>query len=178
MMGSPREEVFIGEVDESPGPLAYAVDAEGRLLWLQFLDGDYPRDIAGEMEHQGYRPRMDAGKVDSARLEILEYCQETRREFTIPLRLSGTSWQREVWQALTRIPCGETRTYGQVAASLGRPRAARAMGRANATNPISLVVPCHRVIAADGKLTGFGGGLHIKARLLDHERRMLENGSG
>lgn len=177
MSGSPREEVFIGEVGESPGPLTFAVDASGRLLWLQFLDGDYRHDISGEMERQGFRPRPDAGQGERVRQELVEYCQGLRQEFSIPLRLAGTAWQREVWRALTCIPFGETRTYGQVAASLGRPQAARAMGRANATNPISLVVPCHRVIASDGKLTGFGGGLHIKARLLEHERRVLQAGA-
>jgi methylated-DNA-[protein]-cysteine S-methyltransferase len=90
----------------------------------------------------------------------------------------GTAWQQEVWRELLRIPFGQTRTYGQIAASLGRPRAARAMGRANATNSISLVVPCHRVVGSTGKLTGFGGGLHIKERLLAHERRVLQDRAG
>jgi methylated-DNA-[protein]-cysteine S-methyltransferase len=173
-----QEDVFIGEVRESPGPLTFAVDAEGRLLWLQFLDGDYPKAISGEMERQGFGPRVDAGQGDRVRQEILDYCHGQRRAFSIPLRLLGTAWQHEVWQALTRIPFGEKRTYGQVAASLGRPKAARAMGRANATNPISLVVPCHRVIGSNGNLTGYGGGLHIKERLLEHERRVLQEFAG
>lgn len=170
-----RDDVFIGEVQASPGPLTFAVDTERRLLWLQFLDGDNPSGITGEMERRGFQPHADAGQCDRVGQELLEYCQGQRQEFTLPVRLIGTAWQQEVWQAVMRIPFGETRTYGQVAAGLGRPRAARAMGRANATNPISLVVPCHRVIGANGNLTGYGGGLHIKERLLAHERRVLQD---
>jgi methylated-DNA-[protein]-cysteine S-methyltransferase len=173
-----KEDVFIGEVLESPGPLTFAVDVEGRLLWLQFLDGDYPFDIVREMERRGFQPRSDAGQCDPAGQELREYCRGQRLEFTVPVRLMGTAWQQEVWQELLRIPFGQTRTYGQIATSLGRPRAARAMGRANATNNISLVVPCHRVVGSTGKLTGFGGGLHIKERLLAHERRVLQDRAG
>lgn len=173
-----KEDAFIGEVLESPGPLTFAVDAEGRLLWLQFLDGDYPFNIEREMERRGFRPRNNTGQCDLAGHELLEYCRGQRLEFTVPVRLVGTAWQQDVWQELLRIPFGQTRTYGQIAASLGRPGAARAMGRANATNPISLVVPCHRVLGATGKLTGFGGGLHIKERLLAHERRVLQERAG
>jgi O-6-methylguanine DNA methyltransferase len=78
-----------------------------------------------------------------------------------------------VWQAVRDIPFGETRTYGAIAAGLGRPGAARAMGRANATNPLPIVVPCHRVVGANGSLTGYAGGVHIKQRLLEHEARVL-----
>lgn len=173
-----REDVFIGEVLESPGPLTFAVDAERRLLWLQFLDGDYPFDIVGEMERRGFHPRSDTGQCNTAGQQLREYCQGERRVFTVPVRLVGTAWQQEVWRELLRIPFGEMRTYGQIAANLGRPRAARAMGRANATNAISLVVPCHRVVGSTGKLTGYGGGLHIKERLLAHERRVLQERAG
>jgi O6-methylguanine-DNA--protein-cysteine methyltransferase len=110
-----QEDAFIGEVRESPGPLTFAVDAEGRLLWLQFLDGDYPNDIAREIERRGFQPRGDAGQGDRVRQEILEYCHGQRRAFSVPLRLIGTAWQQEVWHAVTRIPFGEKRTYGHVA---------------------------------------------------------------
>ena len=173
-----KEDAFIGEVLESPGPLTFAVDAEGRMLWLQFLDGDYPFTVEGELERRGFRPRSNTGHCDLAGHELLEYCRGQRLAFTVPVRLMGTAWQQDVWRELLRIPFGQTRTYGQIAASLGRPGAARAMGRANATNPISLVVPCHRVLGATGKLTGFGGGLHIKERLLAHERRVLQERAG
>ena len=90
--------------------------------------------------------------------------------------LRGTGWQKAVWEALTRIPYGETRAYGQIAAMVGRPKSSRAVGRANATNRLPLVVPCHRVIGADGSLTGFAGGTHLKVRLLEHEARVLGGG--
>jgi methylated-DNA-[protein]-cysteine S-methyltransferase len=95
----------------------------------------------------------------------------------VPLALVGSEWQKAVWLELTRIPYGETRSYGEIADRLGSPGAARAVGRANATNRLPLVVPCHRVIAADGTLGGFNGGLHLKERLLAHERRVLGAGS-
>jgi methylated-DNA-[protein]-cysteine S-methyltransferase len=91
--------------------------------------------------------------------------------------LTGSEWQKAVWRALTRIPFGETRSYAEVAAMVGRKGAARAVGRANATNRLPVVVPCHRVIGTDGSLTGFAGGTHLKTRLLEHEARVLANGS-
>jgi O-6-methylguanine DNA methyltransferase len=164
---------YVDAIEEPPGPFAFAVDGEGALLWLQFLDGDYPHTIEEELERLGYRPGASPARTGPAKGQLLEYCRGTRQTFTLPLHLTGTPWQIAVWRALTAIPFGETRTYGQIAASLGRPAAARAMGRANATNPISIVVPCHRVIGANGTLTGYGGGLHIKARLLAHEARVM-----
>ena len=91
------------------------------------------------------------------------------REFKTPLDLRGTSFQRQVWDLLCSIPWGETRSYGQIAKALGRPKAARAVGRAVGTNPVSIVVPCHRVIGSDGTLTGYGGGLDRKKALLKLE---------
>jgi methylated-DNA-[protein]-cysteine S-methyltransferase len=91
----------------------------------------------------------------------------------VPLAFAGSEWQKAVWMELTRIPFGETRSYGEVADALGRPGAARAVGSANARNVLPVVVPCHRVIAADGTLGGFNGGLHLKERLLEHEIRVL-----
>lgn len=165
---------YVETIEEPPGPFAFAVNDDGALLWLQFLDGEYPRGIEDELVKAGYVPEIDPARTARARTELLEYCRGERTTFTLPLVLDGTEWQVAVWQALTRIPYGETRTYGQLAAELGRPGAARAMGRANATNPISIVVPCHRVIGANGALTGYGGGLHIKTRLLAHEARVRQ----
>lgn len=102
--------------------------------------------------------------------QILEYLAGKRMEFDLALDLRGTPFQREVWQALLEIPYGETRSYLDIARRVGRPRAVRAVGAANAANPIALVVPCHRVIASGGKLGGYGGGLELKARLLAMER--------
>ena len=91
------------------------------------------------------------------------------RSFDLPLDPRGTSFQRRVWAALTAIPWGETRTYAQIAAAVGSPRAVRAVGQANHRNPIPILIPCHRVVGADGTLTGYGGGLELKRKLLELE---------
>lgn len=101
--------------------------------------------------------------------ELQEYFAGKRRQFDVPLRLSGTPFQREVWQALRRIPYGQTRSYGEVAASIGHPGASRAVGQANNRNPLPIFVPCHRVIAADGSLAGYAFGPKVKQFLLDLE---------
>ncbi|MGW1590605.1 methylated-DNA--[protein]-cysteine S-methyltransferase [Streptomyces sp. NPDC002386] len=105
-----------------------------------------------------------------AREQLSAYFAGELKEFTLELRLSGTPFQRGVWDRLTRIPYGETRSYGELATELGNPGASRAVGLANGRNPIGIIVPCHRVIGAAGDLTGYGGGLDRKRRLLDFER--------
>jgi methylated-DNA-[protein]-cysteine S-methyltransferase len=104
-----------------------------------------------------------------AQRQLEEYLSGSRQEFSIPLDVRGTAFQKDVWQALLQIPFGETRSYGELARQIGRPEASRAVGAANGRNPLSIVVPCHRVIGASGKLTGFAGGLEAKTRLLDLE---------
>ncbi len=111
----------------------------------------------------------DPVRAADVRREVTEYFSGKRRQFTVPLSASGTMFQQQVWAALRRIPFGKTLSYGELAADLGKPDASRAVGRANATNPICLIVPCHRVIGADGSLTGFAFGEDIKRRLLEHE---------
>ena len=101
--------------------------------------------------------------------QLEEYFSGRRRIFDLALAPRGTPFQKAVWQELMRIPYGETRSYGQIAAALGRAGASRAVGAANGRNPIPIIVPCHRVIGADGSLTGFGGGLEAKRWLLQHE---------
>jgi methylated-DNA-[protein]-cysteine S-methyltransferase len=98
--------------------------------------------------------------------ELSEYFSRKRKAFTVPLDMRGTHFQKQVWEALLAIPFGETRSYGQIANQLGNPKATRAVGAANGQNPIPIIVPCHRVIGANGSLTGFGGGLEIKEQLL------------
>ena len=111
--------------------------------------------------------------LDRAETQLAEYFRGTRREFDLDLDLAGTAFQRSAWEVLRTIPYGATLSYGQQAAALGDPAKARAVGAANGRNPLSIVVPCHRVVAAGGALTGFAGGLDTKAWLLDHERRVL-----
>ncbi|MCB6608812.1 methylated-DNA--[protein]-cysteine S-methyltransferase [[Clostridium] symbiosum] len=103
--------------------------------------------------------------------QLEEYFAGTRRTFDIPLSMRGTSFQKKVWDQLLTVPYGETITYGEIAARIGNPRAGRAVGMANHHNPIPIIVPCHRVIGADGRLTGYGGGLPIKEKLLELEQK-------
>jgi methylated-DNA-[protein]-cysteine S-methyltransferase len=148
------------------GPFSTAVDDRGHLVATAFGNATNLRQRlkAGQLTAD-----QNAGRT--AKDEILAYCSGERLEFTTPLAPIGTPFQNRVWSALRRIPFGETRTYGQLAAALGNPAASRAVGRANATNPICLVVPCHRVIGANGSLTGFAFGETIKRQLLEHERK-------
>ena len=105
--------------------------------------------------------------------QLKEYLGGKRKRFDLPLKFFGTDFQRSVWNALLTIPYGETRSYGEVAKQIGNPKACRAVGMANHWNPIAIIIPCHRVIGADGSLTGFGGGLTLKQQLLDIETSAL-----
>lgn len=106
-----------------------------------------------------------------AEAQLSDYFAGRRIAFTLPLAFEGTDFQRLIWEALLTIPFGQTRSYGEIARQIGRPGAARAVGAANGRNPISIVTPCHRVIGSSGKLTGFAGGLEVKAWLLGMERK-------
>ncbi|AQS59588.1 methylated-DNA--[protein]-cysteine S-methyltransferase [Desulforamulus ferrireducens] len=108
--------------------------------------------------------------IKKAITEIKEYLAGKRTSFDLPLEMKGTDFQKATWQALLTIPYGETRSYKQIAEQIGRPKACRAIGMANNRNPISIIVPCHRVIGANGSLVGYGGGLELKARLLSLEK--------
>lgn len=109
--------------------------------------------------------------LERAREQLLEYLEGRRREFDLPLAPEGTEFQRQVWQALMQIPYGQTRSYGWLAQQVGRPQAVRAAGQANGRNPISVLIPCHRVVGARGALTGYAGGLERKKMLLTLESR-------
>jgi methylated-DNA-[protein]-cysteine S-methyltransferase len=104
-------------------------------------------------------------------MQLREYLAGDRTSFDVPLDLQGTEFQVDAWNALAKIPFGSTVSYAQQAASIGRPKATRAIGSANGRNPVVIVLPCHRVVGADGSLTGFGGGLHVKSWLLDLEKQ-------
>jgi methylated-DNA-[protein]-cysteine S-methyltransferase len=103
--------------------------------------------------------------------QLGEYFAGTRTRFDLPLEARGSEFEKKVWRALEKIPYGKTRSYLDLAKAIGSPKACRAVGAANGRNPLPIVVPCHRVIGADGKLTGFAGGIEKKAKLLDHEAR-------
>lgn len=114
--------------------------------------------------------------LETAASQLEEYFSGHRACFDVPLDLRGTPFQMAAWRALLLIPCGATCSYGTLASRIGRPKAVRAVGGANHNNPVSIIVPCHRVIGGDGKLTGYGGGLWRKEWLLDHEKKMTKNG--
>ena len=122
----------------------------------------------------GWREERDAppAALRAARRQLREYFDGGRRAFDLPLAPEGTAFQQQVWEALRRIPYGETISYGALARRIGKPAAARAVGAANGRNPLAIVVPCHRVIGAGGALTGYGGGLPVKQTLLALERRV------
>ena len=107
--------------------------------------------------------------MNQAAEELRAYFAGNLRHFSVPLDMEGTEFQLHVWRQLTKIPYGETRSYAQVAEAVGRPKAVRAVGAANGSNPVAIIVPCHRVIGSNGKLTGYGGGLPMKKRLLELE---------
>jgi methylated-DNA-[protein]-cysteine S-methyltransferase len=115
--------------------------------------------------------RLDDPVLAEATTQLREYFAGTRTHFELPLEMHGNAFEQRVWAALRTIPYGETASYGEIAAQIGAPGAARAVGVANARNPIAIIVPCHRVIGSSGALTGYGGGLERKQWLLDHERR-------
>ena len=114
--------------------------------------------------------------LEKAAGQLGEYFGKTRREFDLPLNPEGTDFQKKVWEALKAIPYGETRSYAQIAAAAGNPKACRAVGGANNKNPLPVIIPCHRVIGADGGLTGYSGGLEIKRFLLNLERENRRDG--
>jgi methylated-DNA-[protein]-cysteine S-methyltransferase len=148
-------------IDSPLGPLLVTADEIG-LTQLYLPTGRHAMTPTPDAT------REDAA-FDEARTQLGEYFAGSRTVFTLPLHASGSAFQRRVWAALMEIPFGETTSYGKIAKSLGVPDGARAVGLANGQNPISIIVPCHRVIGADGSLTGYGGGLPAKQWLLSHE---------
>ena len=152
---------------ESPvGPFLVAGDSSA-LAITSFSTG-----------HQHRRPGSDwiddRRPLEFAIRQLDEYFAGERSAFDLPLRIVGTPFQKEVWEALRDVPFGETASYGQIARAIGRPNASRAVGAANGANVLPIIIPCHRIIGADGSLTGFGGGLETKVFLLAHEGSLPE----
>jgi O-6-methylguanine DNA methyltransferase len=162
------------KIDSIVGPLFLAASSKG-LVALEFdarSPGQQtirpnPRDLRQEANGLAFRESSDEMRVYVR--ELKEYFAAKRREFSFPLDLRGTDFQIACWRALLAIPYGETRSYADIARAVGKPKAFRAAGMANNRNPIAIVVPCHRVIASDGTLCGYGGGLDVKRKLLELE---------
>jgi methylated-DNA-[protein]-cysteine S-methyltransferase len=156
IMPSPVGALQLVASDRGLAAILWEKDAPARVR-LGPLQADERHPVLCETERQ-------LGEYFAGRLE----------RFSLPLDFAGTEFQKQVWQALLTIPFGETRSYAEIARQIGRPKAVRAVGAANGKNPISIIAPCHRVIGANGKLTGFAGGLEIKASLLGLEQRRQE----
>lgn len=152
-------------LDTPCGALCIAGTTQG-LTRVEFQDGERP-----------VRPqpdwREDQGVLDEAREQLQAYFEGRRQRFTLPVAPEGTPFQQRVWQELQEIPWGTTTTYREIAERLGQPAAVRAVGHANGRNPIAIVIPCHRVVGANGRLTGYAGGIAVKRRLLQHEGALL-----
>ncbi|MCG5434472.1 methylated-DNA--[Mycobacterium sp. MYCO198283] len=153
--------VYYRTVDSPIGPLTLAGSGRG-LMHLRMTEQSHEPSRAGW--------RRDDRAFSDAVDQLAQYFAGERTAFDVELELAGTPFQRRVWTALRDIPYGETRSYGQIAALLGAPGASRAVGLANGRNPVSVIVPCHRVIGANGSLTGYGGGVERKRLLLGLER--------
>lgn len=149
-------------IDSPYGPLTLVADG-GDLCGL-YMVGQRHRP-----PEESFGAREDDTLFDEVTGQLAAYFEGDLKEFDLPLRLDGTPFQRDVWEQLGQIPYGETRSYGELAEALGNLGASRAVGLANGKNPIGIIVPCHRVVGANGSLTGYGGGLDRKQRLLDFE---------
>lgn len=152
-------------IDSPVGTLTLVASDNGLVAVL------WPDDAPGRVRLAAAEERADHPVLAAAGIQLAEYFAGARRSFDLPLAPSGSAFQRAVWAALAAIPHGETRSYADIARAIGRPTASRAVGAANGRNPLSIVVPCHRVIGTSGKLTGFAGGLAAKQQLLAHEQR-------
>ena len=160
--------LILEEIDTPVGPLALVLDGE-KLVAAGFTD-EPPRMTRTLRQLRAAPGLVPASAPTAAGRAIRDYfAGDLQRLDDVEVSQAGTPFERAVWGELRRIPCGETRAYRDVARAVGRPKAVRAVGAANGKNPVALVVPCHRVVGADGSLTGYGGGLHRKRWLLAHE---------
>ena len=163
-------------VMSSPLGLLFLARTERGLRYLEFMDRKSLKRMIGahEAEHPDAKWEPSLLELKKYVDQLDEYFSGNRTEFTAPLDPIGSAFQIQVWNVLRHIPFGETVSYAEVARQIGQPQAARAVGLANNQNPIAIVVPCHRVIGADGSMTGYGGGLPRKRWLLDHETRVAK----
>lgn len=154
------------QIDSPVGPLLLAADEAG-LRQIHFVNGRHPARPEPEWKE-------NRGPLKETVRQLHDYFAGKLEEFDLPLSPEGTPFQLQVWKRLCGIPYGETISYGELARRIGNPNASRAVGLANGSNPIPIIIPCHRVIGSNGKLTGYGGGLPIKEKLLALEQRQLK----
>ena len=164
------DHTFFRVIDSPVGKLLLGARAAG--LTAVYFEPHAP-DVSAEWRPADASSVSASATLDAACAQLAAYFTSALTTFDLPLCPTGTVFQRHVWDTLRRIPFGESTTYGELARRIGAPHAARAVGAANGRNPLPIIVPCHRVIGADGALTGFGGGLERKHWLLEHERAVL-----
>ena len=158
-----QEKITFTYMDSFVGKILVAEDSRG-LRAIHFMEGTNPHPPDSDWHY------VEDSDTDAMQ-QLHAYFKGDLHKFDLPLFQTGTSFEQEVWNALQQIPYGETVSYGDVARQVGRPKAVRAVGGANGKNSIPIVVPCHRVLGSNGRLTGFGSGLPIKVALLEHERK-------
>jgi methylated-DNA-[protein]-cysteine S-methyltransferase len=170
-------ELLLDRIDTPIGKMFVVADAEGNLRALYFADYDdgMRRSLGRHYGKNGFSLKETRNPHGLSAAIAKYFAGDLTAIDKLPVKTGGTPFQREVWRALREIPCGRTVSYGELAKSIGRPAAVRAVGLANGSNPIGVVVPCHRVIGADGSLTGYGGGLERKRWLLQHENARGED---
>ena len=156
---------------QAPFGVITVVGSDLGIRYVMFSDDAHPKPL----ERLRISETAIHDSVNNAITQLDEYFAGSRRNFDVPLDLHGTEFQVAAWNALAEIPYGHTASYGQQAALIGRPKAVRAIGGANGRNPVAIVLPCHRIVGADGSLTGFGGGIEVKKWLLDHEQTVLHS---
>ena len=171
-MTSKQPEAFTLDRIETPvGGVLVVTDGDGAVRAFDFVDYE-PRMMRLLKRHYGAVALSEGRAPEAVRTAVAAYFGgDIHALGGLEVRTGGTAFQRSVWAALRAIPAGETRSYGQVAATIGKPSAVRAAGLANGQNPVAVIVPCHRVVGANGTLTGYAGGLERKRWLLDHEKR-------
>jgi methylated-DNA-[protein]-cysteine S-methyltransferase len=171
----PIEEIgFSRRMYKAPFGVLTVVGSDLGIRYVLFSNDAHPK----RLERLHISDTDIHNSVDNAITQLDEYFAGSRHDFELPLDLQGTEFQVDAWNALADIPYGRTASYGQQAASIGRPKAVRAIGGANGRNPVAIVLPCHRIVGADGSLTGFGGGIEVKKWLLDHEQSILHSTTG
>jgi methylated-DNA-[protein]-cysteine S-methyltransferase len=166
-----RVDLILDHFDTPIGRLLIVADREGNLRAVHWADhkASLHRWLESRYGKHGYRLETAHGHLDSTKVLSRYFAGELAAIDELKVKAEGTPFQRDVWRELRCIPCGSTISYGQLAKRIGRPAAVRAVGLANGSNPIAVVVPCHRVIGSDGSLTGYGGGMERKSWLLRHE---------
>ena len=159
---------FYSGILKAPFGVLTVVASNKGVRYVMFENDAHPKPLSDLRIRQGPH-----AVLDDALVQLREYFNGDRVTFELPLDLVGTEFQVDAWKSLARIPFGKTVSYAEQAASIGRPTAVRAIGGANGRNPVAVVLPCHRVIGANGSLTGFGGGIEVKRWLLQHEQNVM-----